>query len=119
MPTLTLQFSYPLNTSVAVGDTAYYVPTSTTAGFDVNSSDVVEIGTILTVDFISNTITVDTVLGNGVVTTSHFILFSKDNAACLSSLLGYFAEVKMTNTNNSTAATELYQVGLDIFESSK
>jgi|TARA_Y100001963_G_scaffold147801_1_gene224619 hypothetical protein len=119
MAILTLQFYYPLNVSVSVGDTAYYVPTTTSAGFNVNSSDIVEIGTILTVDFPSKTITVDTPLGSGVVTISHFILFSKDNAASLSSLLGYYAEVKMTNTNNSTDATELYQVGVDIFESSK
>ena len=99
-----------------VGDTAYYVPTTSTAGFNVNSSNVVEIGEITNVDFNSNTIIVNTSLANGVVTTSHFILFSKDNAASMSSILGYYAEVKMTNT--SVTEAELFQVGLDIFGSS-
>ena len=116
MPNLTLTFANPLNVSVSVGDTAYYVPTTSTAGFSVNSSDVAEIGEITSVDFNSNTIIVNTALANGVVTTSHFILFSKDNAASMSSILGYYAEVKMTNT--STAEAELFQVGLDIFGSS-
>ena len=116
MPNLTLTFGDPLNVSVSVGDTAYYVPTTSTAGFNVNSSNVVEIGEITNVDFNSNTIIVNTSLANGVVTTSHFILFSKDNAASMSSILGYYADVKMTNT--SVTEAELFQVGLDIFGSS-
>ena len=46
-----------------------------------------------------------------------FILFSKDNKANLSSVLGYYADVKMVN--NSTAEAELFSVGVDYFESSK
>ena len=45
------------------------------------------------------------------------ILFSKDNAVNMSSILGYYAEVKMTNT--STSEAELFQVSADMFESSK
>jgi hypothetical protein len=41
----------------------------------------------------------------------------KDNKANLSSLLGYYAEVKFKNT--STTDAELFSVGMDIFESSK
>ena len=45
------------------------------------------------------------------------ILFSKDNKANLSSIDGYYAEVKMKN--DDTVASELYAVGSEIFESSK
>ena len=117
MPDLTLTFANPLNVSVAVGDTAYYVATTTSGGFTTNSGNTVEIGNITSVDFPSNTIIVFTTLATGIVTTDHFIFFSKTNAASMSSILGYYAEVKMTNT--STAAAELFQVGMDIFESSK
>ena len=120
MPDLTLQFGNKLNISVSVGDTAYYVATQASAdssGFTINNGDTVEIGEITSVDFDSNTIIVSTTLASGAVTVSHFILFSKNNAASLASVLGYYAEVKMTNT--STAEGELFQVGLDIFESSK
>jgi hypothetical protein len=48
---------------------------------------------------------------------NRFILFSKDNKANLSSILGYFASTKLVN--DSTAESEIYSVGMDIFESSK
>ena len=37
MPAITLPFDFNLNVSVQAGDTAYYVPTTTTADFNVNS----------------------------------------------------------------------------------
>ena len=117
MPDLTLQFGNKLNVSVAVGDTAYYVATQTSDDFTINNGDTIEIGEITSVDSNSNTIIVDTTLASGVVTTNHFILFSKDNAASMSSILGYYTEVKLTNT--STAEAELYQISLDAFTSSK
>ena len=46
-----------------------------------------------------------------------FIMFSKDNKANLSSVLGYYASV--TFKNNSTDKAELFNVGASIFESSK
>jgi len=116
MPDLTLTFPSTLNVSVAVGDTAYYVATTTSGGFTTNSGDTVEIGEITSVNFTTNVIVVNTSLPSGVVTTNHFILFSKNNAASMSSILGYYAEVKMTNT--STTEAELFQVGIDMFESS-
>jgi hypothetical protein len=124
MPTLTLTFANALNTSVAQGDTAYYVATTTsgTGGFTSNisgatSNSIVEIGEIASVNFSTNVITVTTTLPDNTVTTSHMILFSKDNAVNMSSILGYYAEVKMTNT--STSEAELFQVSADMFESSK
>ena len=44
------------------------------------------------------------------------IFFGKDNTANLSSMLGYFASVKFVN--NDTSEAEIYEVGLNMFESS-
>jgi hypothetical protein len=60
-------------------------------------------------------ITVDTTLV--LPTTNSFILFSKDNKANLSSLVGYYAEVEFTN--DSTSAAELFTVSAEMVESSK
>ena len=46
-----------------------------------------------------------------------FIMFSKDNKVNLSSVLGYYASA--TFRNDSTEKAELFNVGADIFESSK
>ena len=46
-----------------------------------------------------------------------FIMFSKDNKANLSSLLGYYAEIQFVN--NSSTEAELFSVGEDVFISSK
>ena len=48
---------------------------------------------------------------------SSFIMFSKDNKANMSSILGYYASAQFRN--NSTDEAELFNVGMDIFESSK
>jgi|TARA_R110000744_G_scaffold248114_1_gene364552 hypothetical protein len=113
MPT-TLTFTNPLNVSCQVGDTAYFVPTSSLGGYNINSAGVVEIGIITAISGL-----VITVANNLVATVPNgsFILFSKDNKANQSSALGYFAEIKMKN--NSTVVSELFSVGVDTFESSK
>tara|TARA_R100001015_G_C4633790_1_gene199249 strand:- start:30 stop:377 length:348 start_codon:yes stop_codon:yes gene_type:complete len=113
---ITLSFSNDLNVSCQVGDTAYYVPTTASGGFNINSSSVVEVGIISAVNTSAKTITVSNNLVASVPSGS-FILFSKDNKANLSSLLGYYASVKFVN--NSTTEAELFSVGMDIFESSK
>ena len=118
MPAITLPFDFNLNVSVQAGDTAYYVPTTTTADFNVNSSAIVEIGLITVVDQINNTITCDTSLPtNSWPIEGDFILFSKDNKVNMASLLGYYAEIKFSN--NSIAESELFSVGAEVFESSK
>ena len=119
MAVLTLTFSSGLNTDVQVGDTAYYVATTTsgTGGFTSSANNsIVEIGTVASTNFSTNVMTITTTLPDNEVTTSHFILFSKDNAINMSSILGYYAEVKMVN--NSTSQAELFQVSTDVFESS-
>ena len=120
MPTITLTFTAPINVSCQVGDTAYTVPTTTTAGFKVNSQSVTEIGTITRIQNpLSNSpvVTVDTNLPGTYDGANEFVFFSKDNKANLSSILGYFADVKFRN--NSTSEAEIFSIGADIFVSSK
>lgn len=51
------------------------------------------------------------------VSSASFLLFSKDNQANLSSMLGYFASVKFKNT--SSGPVELFTVGSEVTQSSK
>ncbi len=125
MATITMVFPDPLNVSLQIGDTAYYVPTNTHGGFltSLNSGataeeTIVEIGAVASITQNTNTITVTTSLTTAnLPTASHYIFFSKDNKANLSTMLGYYAEVKFSN--NSTTEAELFSIGADIFESSK
>ena len=112
---ITITLPNALNVSCQIGDTAYYVSTTASGGFNINSSSVVEIGVITAIPN-NQQITIGNSLVASVPSTS-FVLFSKDNKANLSSILGYFAEVKMVN--NSTTEAELFSVGVDMFESSK
>ena len=113
MPNITITFDNDLNVSLQTGDTAYFVPTTTSSSFSVNSSAVIEIGKVLYVG--DNQITCS---GTGSAPNpGDFILFSKDNKANMTSLLGYYAEATMRN--NSTERSELFQVSADYFESSK
>ncbi len=123
MPSITLTFTSPLNVSCQTGDTAYYVQTTgvTNTEFTINNMNIVEIGQIRQInnpDSNSPTIICDTTLSyastNG---NTRFILFSKDNKANLSSVLGYYADVKMSN--NSKKHAELFAVSMESFESSK
>tara|TARA_Y100000401_G_scaffold67889_1_gene54391 strand:+ start:10950 stop:11339 length:390 start_codon:yes stop_codon:yes gene_type:complete len=129
MPSATLNFSAPINVSCQVGDTAYYVDTSSVGGFTVSTNSVasqentiVEIGEIREIQGPkTNTpaIIVETTLGyNELNGLNRFIFFSKNNKANLSSPLGYYASVKFVNDNSYTTA-ELYAIEADIYESSK
>ena len=123
MPLVTLTFTQPLNVSCQVGDTAYFVDTETEGGFNVatdpdgdGTDNITEIGQIREIS--GTTVICDSTLGFSQVDgLERFILFSKDNKANLSSILGYFASTKLIN--DSTTESEIYSVGMDIFESSK
>ena len=133
MAFITINFSFPLNASVGVGDTAYFTQTSYTqsgqSGSHTHSqqSQVREIGEIIDISPSLNyygtsyIIVDDTNTGFSSVYTiqpNDFIMFSKDNKVNLSSLLGYYAKVKMVNNNNTTKS-ELFNVGAEVVESSK
>jgi len=123
MPQITLTFptTVDLNVSCQVGDTAYFSPTTSVAGFDTSAqSDLIEIGTIISISYTGNkwVLVIDTNLTSSQLpTTNDFISFSKDNTINLTSVLGYYAECKFVNS--SLIKSELYSVGSDFFESSK
>jgi hypothetical protein len=123
MPQITLTFPLivDLNVSCQVGDTAYFSPTISIAGFATSAqSTIVEIGKIISIAYTSNkwVLICETNLINGQQpTSSDFISFSKDNTVNLTGVLGYYSEAKLVNT--SYIKSELFSVGSDYFESSK
>ena len=117
MAVITLTFPNPLNVSVQVGDTAYYCNTTFVGRHaTAKQSDIIEIGEIKTIPD-RFTIVCDMDATTIPPTTSSFIMFSKDNKANLSSILGYYAEVKLVN--DSTSEAELFTLACDFSESSK
>ena len=108
MPLITLPFNFDLNVSAQVGDIAYYV-TPDTSGYN---SDPEIIGKISAIG--KNFIIVPT---NPGITADDFIMFSKNKAVNNSSLLGYYAEVKLSN--DSTDKVELFSIGSEVTQSSK
>ena len=118
MPLLIFEFEQEINVSAQVGDTAYYVPTTTSAQFQVNSSDIIEIGPITFVNPNGLGFWCFTTLVPGLYpNSSDYIFFSKDNKANQSNVLGYYAKVKIKN--NSQEEAEIHAITADCFESSK
>ena len=122
MPSITISFQGTVQSSVQINDIAYYVPVTSSGGFVTQSNDIVKIGKITSVglanivcDISANTVPPTAYdAGNS---TNDMIMFSKDSAANMSSLLGYYAKVQLTN--NSTLEGELFTLESDYFESSK
>ena len=120
MPTATLTFPQQIQVSVQPGDLILYCDPSTTAtnGFSTAAqSDVVTLGTCLTIATNRLSMTVDHDANTTLPTSDSFILFSKDKYSNPSGLLGYFARVCFKN--NSREKAELFGVNADMFESSK
>ena len=123
MPNIIINFDNPLNEAVQADskDVAYYADTSQTTFGDGSTVDfadsVVRLGPIVKVDYVNNNIEVDLEPNTVLPSVNDFIFFAKDNRANMTSLLGYYNEVEMTN--NSTSKAELYAVGTEIVESSK
>tara|TARA_B100000768_G_C11104945_1_gene300721 strand:- start:339 stop:701 length:363 start_codon:yes stop_codon:yes gene_type:complete len=120
MPLITIGFSQDINVSLQVGDLAWYVPTNIQGvqGNEYNTNDIDNILLIGPITGISgNTLTIDQPSGQAPPTTADFIMFSKDNRANISGILGYYARVKLVN--DSKDKIELFAIGSEIFESSK
>tara|TARA_R100000353_G_scaffold176074_1_gene148665 strand:- start:1494 stop:1847 length:354 start_codon:yes stop_codon:yes gene_type:complete len=117
MALVTLNFDFPVNVSCEIGDTIYYCVTTATGVHTsvTHLNNMFILGQAISVS--TFVIVVDTGNSTNIPTVDDFIMFSKDNAANLSSLVGYFAEVKMVN--DSTKEAELFHVSSEIFESSK
>ena len=125
-PTITITFPNPINVSVQVGDTAYYLSNTTdyispsVTHTHSDYSDIIQIGDIISIDQPLKSITCNwdpSPPYSPFPSLGDFIMFSKDNKANLSSLLGYYAEIQFVN--NSSTKAELFSVGADVFISSK
>lgn len=123
---ITLTFTEQLNSSLQIGDTAWYVNTGQAGGYDTAQSsldNVTPAKKLGTVEEIinqneNNKIIVSNNFSNeSPVLDDVFIMFSKDNRANTSSLVGYYAEVSLEN--NSKNKIELFAVGSEISISSK
>ena len=98
------------NISLQIGDVAYVV-TPTTNGYTNTPSKIGEITAI-------NRFTIEvTNTSSTPVAADDFIMFSKNNVVNNSSLLGYYAEVKLSN--DSTEKAELFALGSEVIQSSK
>ena len=106
MDSITMTFTKDVNTSLQINDIVYH---------QKNDGTLQEVGKCTAVS--GKTLTCEIIDAQIRPTSSQMILFSKDNKANLSSIDGYYAEVKMKN--DDTVASELYAVGSEIFESSK
>lgn len=125
MPFYTLSFENPtieFNVSLQIGDTVYWCPSVNLGGFPTaNMNNVAKIGELRVINItgvpLSNLVCwSDTTLAF-LPGLDDFIMFSKENEANLSSLLGYVAEVKFVNTTRNKA--ELFSIGAEVSESSK
>ena len=118
MAIINLPFAYNINDSLQVGDNVYSCVPTTTGQFKFTTSDsgITKLGTCSSIS--ATSIQVDTGSLNFVLPVSgSFVLFNKDNEANLNSVLGYYAEVKMVNTD--TGPSELFSVSSEIQISSK
>ncbi len=117
MALITLVFSGTVQSSVQINDIAYCVLTNSLGGFDTgNSSNIRILGPITSVGV--NSIVYDDSLSGNQPNVNDFIMFSKDNTANMTSLLGYFTSVRLIN-DDAVNHGELFSVAADYFESSK
>ena len=69
------------------------------------------------IDPVTGVIAPSTIPTTNCLDEGSFIMFSKDNKANMGSMLGYYASAQFKN--NSIEEAELFNVGMDTFESSK
>jgi len=126
MPTLQLTFTEPINTSVQIGDMAYYVPTNPTGTFNTAAlNSAIEIGEIVAIGnqegvVLTQPITIDVHDPTGPINQPNigdFIMFAKNRAVNTSGIIGYYADIKLSN--NSRDKAEMFSIASGVIESSK
>ena len=116
---ITLTFQHPLNHSLQVGATVWYTEVSPSGGYDV-APTATKLGTVVEVSdqYQAHQIKVsNNILTSAPSLADKYIMFSKDNRANLTSLVGYYAEAKFEN--NSKEKAELFSVSSEVAQSSK
>jgi hypothetical protein len=131
MPQYTITLPEPINSSLQVGDLAYYVSTAS-LGIDSDTSEPVSfaelqqaicLGPILSisnplgVDGLPISITVLAPVGVSEPLEDDYIMFGKDQTANSTGLKGYYASI--TFKNDSTGPIELFSVSAGVDISSK
>jgi len=115
---MTVTFAEQINVSVQIGDLAWFL-TPQSAGVLGNQYSTGSAANSLLFGEITDvtpfTITVNTPVN--IPLSNSYILFSKNNEANKSNLVGYYAEVTMINERKDKV--ELFAVGTEITESSK
>ena len=76
-----------------------------------------ELGLVDGLNMATNTITIVPTVPPKTITQGDFVFFEKNRSINTSSLLGYYADVKLEN--NSSNKIELFSIGSDVSESSK
>ena len=131
MPIVELNFDFELNVSIQGstnlsdgGDIIYYIlPVNNQGGTNHPSSGTTNtkpqaFGEVLSVDHANRSITVNTFgYPSIVLTTDHFLFFSKDRRVNMSGIIGYFAETEYRNYTKLQA--EIFATAVDYVESSK
>ena len=104
------------NISLQLGDVVYAVSAPVLEqGQQTSSGDIKKVGTVIGIN--GDEITIKDSSVNYIPLQDEFIMFSKDKNANNTSLIGYYAEVKLTN--DSTKEAEIYSLSSEIAESSK
>ena len=114
-----------INDSASVGDTVYYTSAalvgSVTNNFLVNQnsySDIITFGTIRAVNHTQGYIDVEGSANVDLPNPKSYIFFSKNNLVNQGFVKGYYAELKMVNTDFINKS-ELFRISLAADESSK
>ena len=114
-----------ISDSLSVNDLVFYAHLGAASGGfqSAGKDDVVYLGTVVTLDRATKAITID--VGSTQINTAQLIptnktmlLFSKNDKVNSTGLKGYYAEVKLQNTDTSKLS-ELFQVSSQTSLSSK
>ena len=106
------------NDSLQIGDIAYFVSVNPSNNGVISSqSDPQIIGKIDVISSDLMQVTINNPQNANPISQTDFLMFQKDTSVNNTSLLGYFAEVKLIN--NSTEKAELFALSSEIGLSSK
>jgi hypothetical protein len=128
MPMATITFQQPINSSLQKGDIVYYSSTDTAPYSIIETtvtSNIVKLGSVFSITADPPTVHVNYDddpgnTGNATVfppSIYDYVMFEKDKQVNSSSLVGYYADIKLTN--NSKKKIELFSLGSEVTESSK
>jgi len=118
MDIITLTIGNAINVSLRLDDIIYYcLTTLNNDGDPIKSGDFIKLGKCTAIDYDNNSLSCEIPSADPRPPTGSYIFFSKDNKIHSTSMLGYYADVKMVNDDPDAA--EIFGVGSEIFVSSK